>query len=64
MPRYQRVGGGGGKCKCILGQGFSLASAKFQMSEPLQSSLDSLSETIFGNTRCMVMHSGAIVFLL
>ena len=34
-----------------------------QMSESFLSSLDSLSETIFGNARCMVMHSDAIVFL-
>ena len=36
---------------------------KFQMSESLLSSLDSLSETIFGSVHCTVMHSDAIVFL-
>ena len=33
------------------------------MSESLLSSLDSLSETIFGSAQCTVMHSDAIVFL-
>ena len=33
------------------------------MSEFLLSSLDSLSETIFGSAHCKVMHSDAIVFL-
>ena len=33
------------------------------MSESLLSSLDSLSETIFGSAHCMLMHSDAIVFL-
>ena len=33
------------------------------MSESLLSSLDSLSETIFGSAHCTVMHSDAIVFL-
>ena len=37
---------------------------KFQMSKNLLSSLDSLSKRIFGNARCTVMHSDAIVFLL
>ena len=41
-----------------------IVQKKFQMSESLLSSLDSLSETIFGNARCTVMHSDAIVFLL
>ena len=53
-------------------QGFSLASAighspkivPDEMSESFLSNLDSLSETIFGNAGCAVMHSDAIVFLL
>ena len=35
----------------------------FQMSESLLTSLDSLSEMIFGNAHCIVMHSDAVLFL-
>ena len=33
------------------------------MSESLLTSLDSLSEMIFGNAHCIVMHSDAVLFL-
>ena len=36
----------------------------WQMSESLLSSLDRLSEAIFGSPHCLVMHSVAIVFFV
>ena len=55
---------------CSIKQGFSLGRPsdivrkKFQMSESLLSSFNSLSETISGSAHCTVMHSDTIVLLL
>ena len=47
----------------VWGRPSDIVRKKFQRSESLLSSLDSLSETIFRSAYCTVMHSDAIVFL-